>query len=40
VEYSLSETGKTLLPILRQLSEWTVASFDDVEFEACRIVSL
>ena len=40
VEYSLSETGKTLLPILRQLSEWTVASFDDVEFEACKIVSL
>ncbi|MEM6717989.1 MAG: helix-turn-helix domain-containing protein [Bacteroidota bacterium] len=40
VEYSLSETGKALLPILRQLSEWTVESFDEVEFEACRIVSL
>jgi DNA-binding HxlR family transcriptional regulator len=40
VEYSLSETGKALLPILRQLSEWTVASYDDLTFEACRIVDI
>lgn len=40
VEYSLSEIGEALLPILRQLSEWTATSFDDVEFEACKIVSL
>ena len=40
VEYSLSKQGEALLPILRQLSEWTVNSFDDVTFEACRIVSL
>lgn len=40
VEYSLSETGKALLPILLQLSEWTATSFDDIEFEACKIVDL
>lgn len=37
VEYSLSEVGEGLLPILRHLSQWTVASFTDVTFEACRI---
>lgn len=40
VEYSLSEKGKALLPILKMLSEWTVDSFEDIDFEACRIVSL
>jgi len=40
VEYSLSERGKGLLPILKQLSHWTQESFDSVEFEACKIVSL
>lgn len=40
VEYSLSPTGEALLPILKQLSDWTVDSFQETEFEACRIVSL
>ncbi|MCH2193612.1 helix-turn-helix domain-containing protein [Kordia sp.] len=40
VEYSLTEVGEALLPILRQLSEWTAASFEDVEFEACKIVDV
>ncbi|WP_353777005.1 winged helix-turn-helix transcriptional regulator [Winogradskyella sp. 3972H.M.0a.05] len=40
VDYSLSKTGENLLPILRQLSEWTANSFDDVPFEACKIVDV
>lgn len=40
VEYSLSEKGKTLLPVLKQLSDWTFESFDEIPFEECRIVSL
>lgn len=40
VEYSLSKKGEALLPILKQLSEWTVSSFEDVEFETCRIISI
>jgi DNA-binding HxlR family transcriptional regulator len=40
VEYSLSEKGKALLPILKSLSQWTQDSFKDIEFEACKIVTL
>ena len=40
VEYSLSERGAALLPILKQLSDWTVKSFSQITFEACKIVSL
>ncbi|WP_299365163.1 helix-turn-helix domain-containing protein [Winogradskyella sp.] len=40
VEYSLSERGKGLLPILKQLSYWTSKSFSTIEFEDCKIVSL
>lgn len=40
VEYSLSKKGKSLLPVLKMLSDWAMESFDDVEFETCRIVSL
>ena len=40
VEYSLSQRGKGLLPILKQLSIWTEYSFDSIEFEACKIVDL
>ncbi len=40
VEYSLSEKGEALLPILKALSTWTAESFTDTEFEACKIVSL
>lgn len=37
VEYSLSLKGKALLPVLKSLSDWTFQTFDEVEFEACRI---
>ena len=37
VEYSLSEKGKALLPILKQLSEWTVDHYNDMTFEKCNI---
>ena len=40
VEYSLSEKGKSLLPVLKMLSKWTVDAFDSIEFEDCKIVSL
>jgi DNA-binding HxlR family transcriptional regulator len=40
VEYSLSDKGVALLPILKQLSEWTSTSFEHLDFEACKIVSL
>ncbi|MBC6997020.1 helix-turn-helix domain-containing protein [Cytophaga sp. FL35] len=40
VEYSLSKKGEALLPILKQLSEWTVTNYDSLEFEKCRIVTL
>lgn len=37
VEYSLSNMGEGLLPALRLLSEWTVKSFEEIEFEKCHI---
>ena len=37
VEYSLSEKGSKLLPILRELSLWTAETFPEIEFEKCRI---
>lgn len=37
VEYSLSDKGLTLLPILRNLSLWTAETFPEIEFEKCRI---
>ena len=40
VEYSLSQQGEALLPILKQLSDWTANSFTNIEFEACKIISL
>jgi len=40
VEYSLSPSGKALLPILKSLSDWTFDTFDEMDFEQCRIVSL
>lgn len=40
VEYSLSNKGKELLPVLKSLSDWTFKVYDDVKFEQCRIVSL
>ncbi len=39
VEYSLSENGKALLPVLKSLSDWTTSTFKDINFEACRIVA-
>lgn len=40
VEYSLSEKGESLLPVLKMLSDWTFESFEEIPFEQCRIVSL
>ncbi|MEM6299756.1 MAG: helix-turn-helix domain-containing protein [Bacteroidota bacterium] len=39
VEYSLSKKGIALLPILKMISDWTVENFEDIEFEACRIIT-
>lgn len=35
VEYSLSEKGKTLVPIMNQLSKWTEENLPHLEFETC-----
>ncbi|NLR94335.1 MULTISPECIES: winged helix-turn-helix transcriptional regulator [Flammeovirga] len=40
VEYSLSEKGKGLLPVLKALSDWTFDTFEEENFEQCRIVTL
>lgn len=40
VEYSLSEKGKALLPVLKGLSDWTFETYEDVGFEQCRIITL
>jgi len=37
VEYSLSEKGKGLLPILGKLSLWAKNSYPEIDFEECRI---
>lgn len=39
VEYSLSEDGKALLPVLKSLSDWTMTTFSEINFEECRIVT-
>ena len=38
VEYSLSEKGLGLLPVLRALSDWTFEAYEEVAFEQCKIV--
>lgn len=38
VEYSLSESGKALLPVLKTLSDWTFDTYDNIGFEQCRII--
>lgn len=40
VEYSLSERGEALLPILKQLSKWSANHYTEIIFEDCKIVSL
>lgn len=40
VEYSLSESGQNLLPVLKQLMDWAETHFREEEFESCRIVTL
>jgi DNA-binding HxlR family transcriptional regulator len=30
VEYSLTETGKTLMPIIQQMIDWAQTHFDEV----------
>ena len=37
VVYTLSEKGENLLPVLKALSDWTFDTYDDINFEACRI---
>ncbi|NQX92324.1 MAG: helix-turn-helix transcriptional regulator [Flavobacteriales bacterium] len=39
VEYSLSEKGKALRPVLKALSNWAFDVFPEEEFEDCKIVS-
>ena len=39
VEYSLSEKGLALLPILRSLSQWAETMYPDIAFEECRIAN-
>ncbi|MEM9544661.1 MAG: helix-turn-helix domain-containing protein [Bacteroidota bacterium] len=38
VEYSLTKRAIGLLPILKQLSEWTNQTYPEIDFEECRIV--
>lgn len=40
VEYSLSEKGKALLPVLKTLSDWSFETFDEIQFQDCKIVTL
>ena len=40
VEYSLSQKGQALLPVLKSLSDWTFDAFEEIHFEQCRIVTL
>ena len=40
VEYTLSPRGIGLLPVLKQLSQWTEESYSTIAFEACKIVNL
>ncbi|PWJ35030.1 winged helix-turn-helix transcriptional regulator [Sediminitomix flava] len=40
VEYSLSEKGIKLLPVLKALSDWTFEVYNEMEFEECKIVTL
>ena len=40
VEYSLSEKGEALLPILKALSDWTFETYPEMAFEQCRIVDI
>ncbi|CAM1374493.1 winged helix-turn-helix transcriptional regulator [Tenacibaculum xiamenense] len=40
VEYSLSEKGETLLPVLKALSNWTVDSYQEINFEMCKIIEI
>ena len=40
VEYALSEKGKALLPIIKLLSDWTIAHYPKIDFEDCKIVTV
>lgn len=37
VEYYLSDKGKTLLPILREMSDWVINNYPEINFEECII---
>lgn len=38
VEYSLSEKGKSFLPVLKQLCEWTIKWHPEIPFMECKII--
>ncbi|WP_130734053.1 helix-turn-helix domain-containing protein [Flavobacterium sp. J27] len=38
VEYSLSEKGKSFLPVLKHLSDWTIQNYPDIAFKKCQII--
>ena len=40
VEYSLTEKGAALLPVLMMLSEWTMDAFDEIKFEPFKLTNL
>tara|TARA_R110002051_G_scaffold127873_2_gene201499 strand:- start:5666 stop:6052 length:387 start_codon:yes stop_codon:yes gene_type:complete len=37
VEYSLSEKGKSFLPVLKHISDWTIENYPDISFLKCKI---
>lgn len=37
VEYSLSEKGENLLPVLKELSNWSKGNYPNTEFQKCII---
>ncbi|WP_343695423.1 helix-turn-helix domain-containing protein [Flavobacterium sp.] len=38
VEYSLTEKGKSFLPVLKQMCEWTIKWNPEISFMDCKIV--
>lgn len=40
VEYSLTEKSVSLLPVLKQLSEWANNAYPNINFEECRIIEI
>lgn len=40
VEYSLTQKSVSLLPVLKQLSEWANNAYPEINFEECRIIEM